>query len=247
MNELSAAYINELYKISKKKKITVAVILSALAVILAGVIVFTVHNYSGIRITGYAEFPTLVLSVLSYTLIPLFTAFVCIDMFGGEFVEQTIKITLTGPASRFKIFTAKVLAAATFIAANLLFVMIISVVVSLFINGTSLNLFKIIISYISEFFPIFVFALMVILICNITKGTVSAFMVSILLFLLLNGLGLAFSAYKSFLYTSAFDWYRLFLGSYINYQKIFRVFIILCGYGIMLSGLASYLFDKKEI
>ncbi|MDP4133454.1 MAG: ABC transporter permease [Bacillota bacterium] len=247
MSDFRAAYINELYKISKKKKITVTIILSVLAVILTGIVVYAINRFAGIRITGYSEFPTLALSVFSYTLIPLFTAFVCIDMFSSEFVEQTIKITLTGPASRFKVFTAKVLAAATFIAANLLFVMLITLIVSLFINGIPTDLFKIILSYIFEFFPIFVFALMIILICNITKGTVSAFMISILVFLLLNGLGIVFSAYKSFLFTSAFDWYKLFLGSYINFHKIFRVFVILCGYGIMLFGISNYLFDKKEL
>lgn len=247
MNRLSAAYINELYKISKKKKIAVAVILSALSVIIAGIAVYMVNTYSGIRVTGYREFPTLVLSVLSYTLIPLFTAFVCIDMFGGEFSEQTMKMTLTGPASRFRVFTAKVLAAATFIAANLLFVMAVSVIVSFFINGFTLNFYKTLLAYIAQFFPLFIFALMVILISCLAKGTVGAFMASVFLFLVLNGLGIAFPAYKSFLYTSAFDWYRLFLGAYFNYQKIFRVFIILCGYGIMLFGISNYLFDKKEV
>jgi len=247
MQALKAVYINELYKISKKKKVVVSFILTLAAVIIAAIIAFCLNSFAGIRVTGSSEFSLLVLSVLSYTLIPLFTAFICIDMFGGEFVEQTMKLTLTRPASRFKVFTGKVLAAASFIIANLLMVMILSVTASFFINGTSFNILKIILSYVLAFFPIFVFALMVILITNCTKGTTSAFMLSVLVFLLFTGLGIAFPYYKSFLFTSLFDWYKLFLGSYINIYKIIRNFFILCGYCIMLFGLGYYLFEKKDL
>ncbi|NLY43548.1 MAG: ABC transporter permease subunit [Clostridiaceae bacterium] len=247
MSVFKAAYINELYKISKRKKIMAASILSILAVVGAAVIVYCLNNMVGIRATGSSEFSLLVLSVLSYTLIPLFTAFVCIDIFSGEFTEQTIRLTLTRPVSRAKVFSAKVLAAASFIMANLLFIMILSTIFSFIINGTSFNLFKIFLSYILEFFPLFVFSLVVILICNITRGTTSAFMLSVLVFILFNGLEIIFPYYKSFFFTSTFDWYRLFLGSYINYYKILRCFLILSGYSIMLFGLGYYLFDKKDM
>lgn len=247
MWELKAAYINEIYKISKKKKLMVASIFSFIAVVAAAIIVYSLNHLAGIRVTGSSEFSILVLSVLSYTLIPLFTAFVCIDMFSGEFTEQTIKLTLTRPVSRVKVFLAKILAVASFIMADLLFIMILSVISSFLINGTSFSILKILLSYILEFIPLFVFSLVVILMCHITKGTTSAFMISVLVFLLFHGLGILFPYYKSFLFTSTFDWYKLFLGSYINVYKITRSFLILCGYSIMLFSLGYYLFDKKDI
>lgn len=247
MQTLKAVYINEMFKISKKKKITVALIFSVISVIAAAIIVYCLNNFAGIRVTGSSEFSIMVLTVLSYTLFPLFTAFVCIDMFGGEFVENTIKFTLTGPASRFKVFLGKVLVIASFIMANLLFVMLLSVAASWFVNGNTAGILKVLTSYMLAFLPIFIFALMVVLISSITKGTTSAFMLSTLVFLVFNGLGLAFPYFKSFLFTSAFDWYRLSLGSYINFSKIFRIFLILLGYGIMLFGAGYYLFEKKDI
>ena len=247
MAELKAAYINEIYKISKKKKVIVASILSFLAVFIAAIIVYSLNNFAGIRLTGSSEFSILILSVLVYTLIPLFTIFVCVDMFGGEFAEGTIKSTLTRPVSRFYVFLAKVLAAGSFILAKLLFIMVLSIIFSIFLKSSSFNVLKVILAYIVEFAPIFVFALLVIVISNITKGTTGAFMLSVLVFLLFMGLGIVFPYYKSFLFTSAFDWYRLFLGSYINFSKIIRVFLILCGYSIMLFGIGYYLFEQKEI
>lgn len=247
MSTLKAAYINELYKISKKKKITVASILSTLSVIVAAIIVYSVNNLAGIRVTGSSEFSNLVLTVLSYTLIPLFTAFVCIDMFSGEFVDNTAKFTLTCPASRLKVFLAKIFAVASFIMANLIFVMVISFSASFFINGTTISIFNVLTAYVATFLPLFIFALVVIVISNLAKGNTSAFMLSVLVFLVFIGLEIAFPYFKSFLFTSSFGWYRLFLGSYINYSKILRVFLILSGYGIMLFGIGFYLFDKKDL
>lgn len=247
MEILKAVYINEIFKMSKKKKITVALIFSFVSVILAAILVYSLNNFAGIRVTGSSEFPIMVLTILSYSIFPLFATFICIDMFAGEFVDHTIKFTLTGPASRIKVFLGKILAISTFIIGNLGFVMVISVVSSLFINSSLRNLLKVLIAYIMAFMPIFIFALVVILICNIAKGTTSAFMFSIFIFLVFNGLGLAFPQMKSLLFTSAFDWYRLILGSYINYSKILRVFLILLGYGIMLIAGGYYLFEKKDI
>ncbi len=107
--------------------------------------------------TGSSEFSIMVLTILSYSIFPLFTTFICIDMFAGEFADHTIKFTLTGPASRIKVFLGKIFTVATFIIGNLVFVMVLSVVASLFINRNIPNLFKIIISYIMAFMPIFIF------------------------------------------------------------------------------------------
>lgn len=247
MSSLKAAYINELYKLSKRKKITVSCILSVLAVVIAAVIVGTANNFMGIRITGESEFPILVLSVLNYTLIPLFTVLVCIDMVGGEFSGQTIKMVLTRPVSRTKVYLSKTFAAATFILVNLLFVMVTSLVLSLFIKGDLWGFGKVLTAYLASFFPMFVFALFAMLISTIFKGTGSAFFISILLFLVCTALQAVSGELQSFLFTSTFGWYRLFLGSYINFRKIFRIFMILAGMGLMLFGAGCYLFERKNL
>ncbi len=247
METLKAVYINEITKISKKKKLTVSVVLSALFVIGTAIGVYSLNNFAGVRVTGSSEFSIMVLTVLVYSILPLFTVFICIDMFAGEFSDNTIKFTLTGPASRIKVFWGKILTAATFIIGNLFFVMILSIIASLLINKNMPNLLKISMSYIMAFMPIFIFALVVVLISNLAKGSTSAFMFSVFLFLVFNGLNLLFPQTKSFLFTSTFDWYRLILGSYINFSKIFRVFLILSGYCIMLIAAGYYLFDKRDI
>ena len=245
MSSLKAAYLNELYKISKKKKIIVAAILSIAAIIVAGLIVSSINNFMGIRMSG--TFSIMVLSVLNHTLIPLFTAFLCIDMFGGEFLDGTIKFTLTRPVTRLKVYLSKMLAVGTFILANLLFIMVLSFIFSLFVKGGGAGFFQIMLAHIASFFPLFVFALLVMVISNIVRGTTGAFLLTILIYLVFLGMQIGFSGYQSFFFTSLFDWYTLFLGSYINWNKIFRVLLIFIGFGTMLFGAGYYLFEKKQI
>ncbi len=247
MQIIKSVFINEIFKISKKKKITAALIFSVLSVIIAAIVEYSLNNFAGIRVTGNSEFSILILTILIYSLFPLFTTFICVDMFAGEFAEHTIKFTLTGPASRSKVFWGKILAIAAFIIFNLIVVMIFSIVASLFLNNNLPNLLKILVSYIMAFLPIFIFALASVLISNITRGPTSAFMLSIFIFLVFIGLNLVFPQIRSFLFTSFFDWFRLILGNYINYSKILRIFFILLGYGIMLCAAGYYLFEKKDI
>lgn len=247
MSNLKAAYLNEMFKLSKKKKLAVAAILSVFAVALALLIALSVNNFMGIRITGAGEFSVLVLQVLSYTLIPLFTAFVCIDMFCGEVGDETIKLTLTRPVSRFKIYVAKALAAASFVLANLIFVMLLSLIASVFIGPSAMSIGHVIGSYLGAFLPLMVFALMVMLVSNIVRGSTSAFFISIVIFLAFLGLQLIFPAYESFFYTSAFGWYTLFWGSFINLSKIIRILLILLGYGTAFFAAGYYLFERKQI
>ncbi len=247
MELLKAAYINEIIKVLNKKKLAVMMMFSVLFVVGSTIGVYLLNNFSGIWVAGSSEFSIMVLTILIYSLFPLFTVFICVDMFAGEFADYTIKLTLTNPASRLKVFLSKVFALATLIIGNLYFVMIISIVASIIINKNIPNLLRIFTSYTMAFMPIFVFALVVILISNIAKGTTSAFMFSIFIFLLFNGLSLVLPQIRSFLFTSNFDWYRLVFGSYINFSKTFRVLLILLGYCIMLIAGSYYLFERKDI
>lgn len=247
MQALKAAYQNELYKLSKKKKIVVAAILSLAVVLVGGLVVGIINNFMGIKVTGSSEFSILVLSIMNYTLIPLFTLFVCIDMFTGEMADRSIKHVLTRPASRFKIYTAKVGAVATFLLADLVFVMLLSQIMGLGIHATTMSFGKVMIAYLMSFLPLMVFALFSIFIANLMHGTTSAFLICVICFLVLCATSLIFSRYQSFFFVTAFNWYTLFIGSYINVGKIVRMLLILLGCCMMFYAGGYYLFDKKDI
>lgn len=245
-----AAFMNESVKLLKKKKIMAAAILSILAVMIGQIAVTTIKHGLGLRIVGSVEFPIAVLSFVTYTLLPLFAVFVAIDMFNGESSSNTMKITLLRPVSRFGVFTAKVLNLALFIAGNLLFIMVLSLLAGFIFNPSSasfIGIVKVLVSYGLTFFPVFVFALIVVLLSNLIQGGLAVFFLSILVFIGFNFLGIVFSSYSSFFITSMFDWYTLWISETINVFKISRQILIMFGCGIMLFTTGYYLFDRKDI
>lgn len=249
MAVFQAALVNELEKLYKKKKVLVAVLLSLAIIVVGQLAIVLVRSGFGLRGAGSVEFPMLVLAVVVNTVLPLFTALVTIDIFSGEFSQNIMRITLTRPVSRFKLFTAKITAIALFILANLLLLLFFSVLAGFLFNANSATFgafVRTVLSYLVTSLPMFVLALGIVLLANIFKSGVSVFFASILAFLVLKVLGMAFSQYSSLFVTPLLDWYNLWLASSIPLGKIVRQLLIMLGYVIILFTAGFYLFDNKE-
>lgn len=244
---LKTTYKNEMFKLLKKKKLSVGAALTLAAVLLAALISSLVDNFAGVRIAGSASLPSLVLGVLSYTLMPLFIVLVATDMFGGEMRDNTIKMSFLRPVARWKIFTAKLLAVATFIALFLGLTLILSVLAAALTGAGKMASGKILLSYILTFFPLLVFATFAALMSLVIKSSGGAFALSVLLYLVMLALGILVRGAGSLLFTSAFGWHRLFSGVYINVGKILRTLLMLGGWEAILAGLGLHIFEKRDI
>lgn len=249
MTAFKSAFINETEKLYKKKKVLVAVILS-LALIVAGQLgIIGIRNGFGLKGVTSMDFPMLVLSLVANSIIPLFTALVTIDSFSGEFSQNTMKITLTRPVSRLKVFTAKLSAITLFIFGNLLIVMVLSLAAGCIFNPNSFTLhgfMRIILSYFVTLFPMIVFAMLITLFANIFKSGISTFFLSILIFLGFKAMEIVFSRYSGLFFTSLMNWYTLWITDNFPLAKIIRSFMMILSYGILLFTGGYYLFDKKE-
>jgi ABC-2 type transport system permease protein len=249
MGGFKATFINEVEKLYKKKKALVGVIISLLIIIIGQLGATGLSNGFGLRATGSMEFPIMVLSIVANSVIPLFTALVTIDSFSGEFAQNTMKIALTRPITRLKFFTAKLAAISCFILANLLFVMIFSIIAGVIFNANSFtihNFIRVILAYMVTLFPMIILALLIIIFTNILRSGIGAFFLSILVFIVLKTVGIVFSQYSSILFTNMLSWFNLWLMNELPLLKIFRQFLLMLGYGIILFTSGYYLFDKKE-
>jgi len=249
MAAFKVALVNELEKLYKKKKALVAVILSFLVIVMGQLIMVGVRSGFGVRGVGSIEFSTLVLSVVVNTILPLFTALVAIDSFSGEFSHNVIRIALTRPVSRFKIFSAKVTAIGVFVLSNLLLLLTFSLIAGFIFNANTASagaLVKTIVAYLVSLLPLMVLALAIVLLANILRSGISVFFVSIFGFIVLQVLGLVFANYESLFFTSYLDWYVLWISHTLPLGKILRQTLIMLGYGLMFFTSGFYLFDKKE-
>lgn len=249
MEGFKAALINEIEKLYKKKKILVAVIISLIFIILGQLSIVVLRNGFGLMGVSGSNFPLLILSIVANTILPLFTALVTIDSFSGEFSHNIMKIVLTKPITRFKFFAAKLIAIMLFILANLLFVMIFSIIVGLIFNFNSFifkDIIKIIISYFVTLMPMMVLSLIIILFTNIIKSSIGVFFISIFIFIIFKALELILYKYSGLFFTSMLNWYSLWIMDNIPVYKVLRQFILMLSYDILLFTGSYYLFDKKD-
>lgn len=249
MAAFRAALFNEIDKLVKKKKALVALILSLIVIVGGQLVIVGVRSGFGLRGVGSLEFSILVLSVVVNTILPLFTALVVIDCFSSEFAHNMIRVTMTRPVSRLKIFSAKIATIAIFILANLLLLFVLSTITGYLFNVNSVGLesfLKTFLAYAFSLFPLMVVALGIVLLTNILKNGISVFFLAVLLFLAFKAGGLFFSQYASIFFTTQLDWYNYWLAHSIPWGKILRQLLIMMGYAIMFFTAGFYLFDKKE-
>ena len=249
MVEFKVALINEVEKLYKKKKVMVGIILALFFIVVGQIFISLVRNNFGVQGVSSNEFPFLILSIIVNTLLPLFVALITIDSFSGEFSKNTMKIVLTRPVSRLKLFSAKIVSICIFIFSILMLTMIFSIVSGLIFNSNSFNfigIFEVILSYIVTLFPMIILCLMIVLFTNIVKSEVGVFFLSILVFIALKALGIFFSNYSGILFTSTFGWYNLWIMDTLPVFKIFREFMLLLSYGIILFTAGYFLFDRKD-
>lgn len=249
MIEFKEALINEIEKLYKKKKAMAAVILSLAFIVFGQIFISVVRNNFGVQGVSSSEFPLLILSIIINTLLPLFVALVTIDSFCGEFSQNTMKITLTRPISRLKLYSAKIASVCIFIFSILMLSMIFSIISGLIFNSNSFNfldVFKIVLSYIVTLFPMVVLCLVIVLFANILKSGIAVFFLSILVFIAFKALEIFFPAYSGILFTSMFGWYNLWIMDSIPFFKIFREFMMMFSYAIILFTAGYYIFDNKD-
>ncbi|KAJ49033.1 ABC-2 type transport system permease protein [Clostridium tetanomorphum] len=249
MVEFKAAVINEVEKLYKKKKILVAVIVSLIFIVIGQLTVVGVRSGFGLRGASSMQFPILVLSVVVNTILPLFTALVTIDSFSGEFSQNTMKIAITRPITRLKFFTAKIVSIMLFILANLLFVMIFSIIAGIIFNSNSFTLqglMRIVLCYIVTMIPMMILVLLIVTFTNMIRSGIGVFFLSILVLIIFKVLEIVFSQYSGIFFTSMFSWYNLWMMSSFPFLKILRQFMMMCSYGILLFTWGYYLFDKKD-
>jgi ABC-2 type transport system permease protein len=250
MEGIKATYINEIERMLKRKKAILTLVLS-LIVIIGGQLVFSaLRNGLDLRIVNSSEFSLSVLYVLSTIILPLFSTLLTIDIFAGEFSQNTMKLTIYRPVSRFGIYLAKILAVLTFIVANLVIVMVLSTLIGLIFNPSDFNignLLKILLSYFVTFYPVLILTLFIALISNILKSGTAIFFLTILLYFGLQVLSIVFSNFSGVFIVSQLSWYSRFIYDTVAWGSILRQFLILTGYGIVFFTAGFYIFDKRDL
>ncbi len=249
MASFSAALSSELFRMIRRKKATVLLVLSFGMVAVALLLSLVVRGGLGILGGTGAAFPTSVLGVYANTILPLFVALAVTDAFTSEFAHDTMKIVITKPVTRFRIYLAKLASVGAFILANLLLVMVLSMVVTVAFFPRLVSFgwaVEVVAAYLLTLFPLLVLAVITAFFANVLKSSAGVFFLSVLLFLLSKALSVV-SALSYVLPTSLLDWYKLWISSVMPFGSILRTLLVMAAYFALFTALGFRRFDRRAL
>jgi len=249
MESFKATLQNEIFRLFKKKKVVVVLLLALGLIAFALLVSVVLRGSLGILGGTGSAFPLSVLQAFSNTILPLFMALAVIDTFTGEFASDTMKITITKPVTRFKIYLAKLSAVGVFALVNLGVVMVLSMLVTV-VFYTKLISFvwalDVVVAYVATFFPMMVLAVVVAYFANVLKSSTGVFFLSVLVFVVFRALGFV-SALSPVLITSLLEWYGLWISNVLPIGSILRSIVVLAAYVMVFGALGYRRFDKRAL
>jgi len=149
-----------------------------------------------------------------------------------------------------KLYAAKICAVAFFVLANLLMIMLLSLVAGFIFNARiviGIRSFKnsfVLYCYFDTYNVLCSYSCVF---SNVLRSGTGVFFLSIVLFIAFNVLSVIFPKYSNLFITSMFDWYVLWNVDIIPLDKLIREFLIMAGYAIMFYTAGYYMFDKRDL
>lgn len=239
MNIIKAGVRNEFVKLMIRKKYQVLILLTFLLSIGINMLT-TLGNVS-------TNSSLVVLSAITRFILPLMIAMAAADLFTAEQENGSIKLILTRPISRIKIFSSKILAIFIYSIASLLIGYLSSIIYSILLNFEGLaNMWEITLSYAVSIVPIFTIILFSAVISQLCKNSSSTVMMSVFSYMAIVVIGIIFPNISPMLFTSYTGWYKLFIGASMPLANIFNILILLIGYILIFFAAGLISFEKKE-
>ncbi len=199
--------------------------------------------------------------------IPFLIVIVGGDLLSGEATAGTYRMLLTRPASRFQVVTAKFIAGWISVLLLLVWLMFLSLIVSLLLFGSgpllSFQGMKLVIIAQNDILWRFLCAYLFALISMSTVisisiffssfvqnaiGPIAATMAVIIIFLILSAIPVDFfQTIKPYLFTNHMSQWDGFFSDPVDYSDIFRSVWYLLAHIVVIYGITTYIFIKKDI
>ncbi len=241
MTAFKAALQNELERMYRKNKI---ILFLGLDLLLCGLnlLALSLLKLSHIEINS-ANMATNILSLFCGYVLPIYVVMVTMELFTDQYNDKTILNILSRPVTRFKIYLSKIVAVGIFILLHLTVVLLITLALNF---SSHISLVKLVVAYFVSAYPLFVLAMVVGLIAQVVKNGLIGMLFSIILLVLAKALEIFLVVPSAFLFTTYFDWYKMFIMNTPNVSHIVITFMLMTAYGLFTYVLGCWLFDKKE-
>ena len=247
MDSLKANIVNELQKLFAKKKICVFLIILGILCFLSAFFISSIQAKLIFMSMSSVSFPLLVLSIFTNTVLPLFIFMAASELFSGEIADKTLKLVLTMPISRLKIYISKIIAISIYVFLNLLVLFLVSTLSALCLNIGIMSISHVIFSYLLDFIPALILTVFAAFVVQFFKSSSSALVSCILIFVAIRITALLNSGLNNNIFTAYLNWYSLWFRSGANLLRTGNIFLLILSYGIIFFTVGYYLFDKREV
>ncbi|MCD1259624.1 ABC transporter permease [Paenibacillus athensensis] len=250
MASLYASFWNETMKLTLRKKMLWFLGVTLLLPVAAGLLLGRLQSGIGIASVGAGDFPVVMLGLFTTLFFPLFIFMGAADQFAGEIGDRTMKLALTRPITRLKVYAGKLLALALFIALLLAAGLAASALAGLWLNGAAGlggGLAESLLAYAAAFAPLLTLSLGAALLAQLFASGSGALTVSLLAYIALKAAGFFFPQALTYSPTAYTDWHLLWIGSGAGAGHIAGVFMFLAACSILFFTAGYALFERKEI
>ena len=247
MTRFMFAYKKELKKLLHRKKYIVLVILGVIASLIrfGGTALFSRMTDGSVRLASKLSLEMLPFAV--EVLAPLVILFAVCDLFASELSHDTMKVCLLQPASRFKLLTAKALAALTFGAAAMGVLLIANLIMQLISGSGFYGFGTALLAYIIDIIPLCGIVFLGIIINLLVRSAAGSAVLSLAVYALMKYLGIYTASAGAFLFTAGAKLHLLLLGHTLPLGALMCKLGILFGSILILYSLSYIIFEKKSV
>ncbi|MFL0247515.1 ABC transporter permease [Candidatus Clostridium stratigraminis] len=250
MNIVIKNSINELNKMFLRKKNVFFLSLTAIITLFFSIVLNLFQNKFGITAVIGSNYSIAVLGFFVKIFLPLFIFLASADVLSGELQHKTLKLSITRPISRFKIYLSKNLAIAAYTIIYLLAVFIISNLGALFfsVKGDMVSgILRSFAAYAIDIIPCVVLTTTAVFIAQFFKSSSTALISSIFIYIALYFLSMFFPMVLRLSFTNYLDLHVLWLSGSVGVLKIINTLMMVVSYGIIFFSAGFYFFDKRNL
>lgn len=249
MNRLFANYKNELYLLVTKKKYAVLLILGILVCLgrIGGSLLLA--RISDGMVSVQSNLVMEILPFFAEILVPLVVLMAVTDLFAAQMQDSTMKAVLLRPVSRFKILTSKVFAAFTVGVIYFIVLFIACVIIGIIFGGSGRmaeNLMQSMAAYAVDLIPMFILALMAVVINLLCDSATLSMFLSIAVYAVMKYCDYFVPGTNGILFTSYMQWHKLWIGAALPFGAMISKIGVLLGSGVIFYTAGYYLFDNKK-
>lgn len=249
MEQFRANLCNELFKLSKRKKYLVFLILGSLICVASALRVLIINYLTDGEVSRQAILGGLMTSNLPFVLLlflPLMAIMAAGDLFVGEQADHTIRFSLMRPVGKGKLFFSKATAVFLLCAFDLGVLYLVSTVAQVALGGGTEGILTSLGACLLDLIPLAVLILFFCLINQLIKGQGLTVLLCVVVYILLLVLGTYLPVVGGLVFTGYLRWHNLWIGITLPVFSLLPRVGLLAGYGLVFGSCGYLLFDRKE-